>query len=225
MDCALNDCSLFLKSANQREVYPALVLFPPETETALSYNGDISVTNIIIAQHGSNSHRLYGDKGISLTSTEGVGKNQDSPGVAVHEEDETAKYTSHEVILKNQNPKRVSEYNGGQSRSHISVVRIKPHLRWWLVQSLLPPINLSRWDALDQLGEGIESLKEAPLSFGVPVLKRAAMPFIALTRTVSKTQYVEVSPGIYFLDQFATEIGEGAWTLSNDGKSLDWPLN
>ncbi|GMI88437.1 hypothetical protein like AT3G19780 [Hibiscus trionum] len=289
MDCTLNDCSLILKSANQREVYPALMLFPAETETVISYTGDISVANIIkfIAHHGSNSHHLYSEKGILLTRTEGGENNQDSTRVAGHEEAQSAKDKFHEVILKNQSPKRVAKYNGGKSRSYVSVVSNKATSEV-VVGSILTatdkllevvPFDNSkivivkadeengfqglifnkpiRWDALDQLEEGLEFLKEAPLYFGGPVLRRG-MPLVALTRTVNETRRVEVSPGIYFLDQFATvanieklkagnqsindywfffgytgwgwrqmfqEIEEGGWTVSNDDKSLDWPLN
>ncbi|MBA0843182.1 hypothetical protein Goarm_000393 [Gossypium armourianum] len=294
MDCTLNDCSLILKSVNQREVYPALMLFPAETEAVISYNGDVSVANIIkfIAHHGSNSHHLYGEKGILLATAEAV-KNQailkDSSGVSANEEGQFPKDKFHEVILKNQNPKRVaySKYNGGKSRSPMSVGSHKATFKV-VVGSILTatdklleviPFDNSkiiivtadeetgfqglifnkqiRWDALDELEEGLEFLKEAPVSFGGPVLRRG-MPFVTLSRRVSEVQYVEVLPGIYFLDQFATvanieklkagnqsmsdywfffgytgwgwhqliqEIREGAWTVSDDNESLDWPLN
>ncbi|KAK8656540.1 hypothetical protein V6N13_098487 [Hibiscus sabdariffa] len=290
MDCTLNDCSLILKSANRREVYPALILFPAESETVISYDGDISVANILkfIANHGSNSHYHYSEKGILLTRTEIDGKNQDSPRVAAHEEGQSVKDKFHEVILKNQNPKKVATYNGGNSGSYISVVSSKATFEV-VVGSILTatdkllevvPFDNSkivivkadeetgfqglifnkqiRWDALDQLVQGIEFLKEAPLSFGGPVLRRGGMPLVALTRIVNETRYAEVCPGTYFLDQFAIvanieklkagsqsindywfffgytswgwhqllqEVGEGAWTVSNDNKSLDWPLN
>ncbi|XWS54320.1 hypothetical protein CRYUN_Cryun10bG0079900 [Craigia yunnanensis] len=293
MDCTLNDCSLILKSVNQRDVYPTLVLFPAETETAVSYEGDMSVANIIkfIAHHGSNSHHHFSEKGILLTITEGGGSNQDlfkdSPGVAAHEEAPSAKDKFHEVILKNQNPKKVAKYNGGRSRSPISTGSHKATSKV-VVGSILTATNkllnvipfdksriiivkadedtgfqglifnkLIRWDSLDEFEEGLGFLKESPLSFGGPVLRRG-MPLVALTRRVSENQYLEVLPGIYFLDQLATlanieelkagnqslseywfffgytgwgwhqlfdEIGEGAWTVSNDSKSLDWPLN
>ncbi|KAK9000843.1 hypothetical protein V6N11_081327 [Hibiscus sabdariffa] len=109
---------------------------PAEAETVISYNGDISVANILkfIANHGR----------ILLTRAKVDGKNQDSPRVAAHEEGQSAKDKFHQVILKNQNPKKVATYNGGNSGSYISITRAKPHLRWWLVQSLLPRINFSR---------------------------------------------------------------------------------
>ncbi|XVE92887.1 hypothetical protein REPUB_Repub01dG0142400 [Reevesia pubescens] len=241
MDCTLNDCSLILKSVNQREVYPALMLFPAETETAVSYEGDMSVANIIkfIAHHGSNSHHLFSEKGILLTTTEGGGRNQDlhkdPSGVAANEEGPFAKDKFHEVILKNQNPKRVAKYNGGKSRSPLSTATgSHKAISKVVVGSILTattkllnviPFDKSRiiivradedtgfqglifnkqisWDNLDELEEGSEFLKEAPLSFGGPVLRRG-MPLVALTRRVSENQYVEVLPGIYFLDQLAT---------------------
>ncbi|XWS63326.1 hypothetical protein CRYUN_Cryun06bG0085600 [Craigia yunnanensis] len=293
MDCTLNDCSLILKSINQREVYPALILFPAEIETTVSYEGDMSVANIIkfIAHHGSNSHHLFSEKGILLTTAEGGGRNhdlfKDSSEVAAHEEGSSAKEKFHEVILKTQNPKRVAKYNGGKSRLPMSTSSHKATSKV-VVGSILTatnkhlnviPFDKSRiiivkadedtgflglifnkqikWDSLDQLEEGLEFLKEAPLSLGGPVIRRG-MPLVALTRRVSENQYLEVLPGIYFLDQLATvanieelkagnqsvndywfffgytgwgwhqlfdEIGEGAWAVSNDNKSLDWPLN
>ncbi|XP_022763966.1 LOW QUALITY PROTEIN: uncharacterized protein LOC111309235 [Durio zibethinus] len=294
MDCTLNDCSLILKSVNKREVYPSLMIFPAETETAVSYEGDMSVANIIkfIADHGHNSRHLFSEKGILLTTAEGGGgikvyswiHLELRPMRKVHLQDKF-----HEVILKNQNPKRVAKYNGGKSRSPISTgTRSHKATSKVVVGSILMATDklLSviafdksriiivkaeedtgflglifnkqiRWDNLDELEEGFEFLKEAPLSFGGPVLRRG-MPFVALTRRVSENQYLEVLPGIYFLDQLATvanieelkagnqsindywfffgytswgwhqlfdEIGEGAWTISNDNKSLDWPAN
>ncbi|KAK6282093.1 hypothetical protein POUND7_015918 [Theobroma cacao] len=294
MDCTLNDCSLILKSVNKREVYPALILFPAETETAVSYEGDMSVANIIkfIAHHGSNSRHVLSEKGILWTSTEGGGRNQDlfkdSSGAAAHEEGPSAKDKYHEVILKNQNPKRVTKYNGRRSRFPTPTGSLKATSNKVVVGSILSatdkllnviPFHKSsiiivkadedagfqgliinkqiRWDSLSELDEGLEFLKEAPLSFGGPVLRRG-MPLVALTRSISETQYLEVLPGIYFLDQLATvakieelkarnqsiddhwfffgytswgwhqlfdEINEGAWTVSNEGNSLDWPLS
>ncbi|XVF66972.1 hypothetical protein PTKIN_Ptkin10aG0082900 [Pterospermum kingtungense] len=292
MDCTLNDCSLILKSLNQREVYPTMMLFPAQTETAVSYEGDMSVANIIkfIASHGSNSHHLLNEKGLLLTTIEG-GRNQglvqDSSGVTAHEDGTSAKDKFHEVILKNQNPKKVAKYNGGRSRSPISTGSHKATSKVVVGSTLTAtdklvdaiPFDKSRiiivkadedtgfvglifnklirWDSLDELQEGFGFLKEAPLSFGGPVLRRG-MPLVALTRRVGENGYLEVLPSIYFLDQFATlanieelkagnqslsdywfflgytgwgwhqlfhEIGEGAWTVSNETKSLDWPSN
>lgn len=49
----------------QREVYPALMLFPAERKNAVPYHGDMAVADIIkfISDHGSNSHHLIRSKG------------------------------------------------------------------------------------------------------------------------------------------------------------------
>lgn len=54
----------------QREVYPALVLFPAERKNAISFKGDISVADVIkfIADHGNNSHDLLNENGNIFSS-------------------------------------------------------------------------------------------------------------------------------------------------------------
>lgn len=49
----------------QREVYPALLLFPAESRNAVLYDGDMCVADIIrfIADQGSNSRNLISNKG------------------------------------------------------------------------------------------------------------------------------------------------------------------
>lgn len=49
----------------QREIYPALVLFPAERKNAVLYEGHVSVTDIInfIADHGSDLHHLIRENG------------------------------------------------------------------------------------------------------------------------------------------------------------------
>ncbi|XP_054825779.1 uncharacterized protein LOC129323201 isoform X2 [Prosopis cineraria] len=60
-----------------------------------------------------------------------------------------------------------------------------------------------KWSALPELGEGFEMLKEAPLSFGGPVVK-SGMPFLSLTRNAFVNSLPEILPGVYFLDHLAT---------------------
>lgn len=52
----------------QREVYPALLLFPAEKKNAVLYEGDMAVTEIFkfMADHGSNSDDLISQKGNSI---------------------------------------------------------------------------------------------------------------------------------------------------------------
>ncbi|VYS57953.1 unnamed protein product [Arabidopsis thaliana] len=61
MDCTLNDCSLILKSINQREVYPSLILFPAERNKVTPYEGESSVTDIteFLARHANNSREFF----------------------------------------------------------------------------------------------------------------------------------------------------------------------
>lgn len=67
IDCTLNDCSSLLKSLNQKELYPALLLFPAgKKDDPIAYEGDISVNEVIefLASYGSVSSHLYRIRGI-----------------------------------------------------------------------------------------------------------------------------------------------------------------
>ncbi|VVA98258.1 unnamed protein product [Arabis nemorensis] len=61
MDCTLNDCSLILKTINQREVYPSLILFPAERNKVIPYDGETSVTDIteFLAHHANNCREFF----------------------------------------------------------------------------------------------------------------------------------------------------------------------
>ncbi|PHT89177.1 hypothetical protein T459_04290 [Capsicum annuum] len=59
------------------------------------------------------------------------------------------------------------------------------------------------WDSLDELEDGLQLLKEAPLSFGGPVMQ-LGMPFVAFSRKYIVNQSMEVLPNVFFLDQRAT---------------------
>lgn len=63
--------------------------------------------------------------------------------------------------------------------------------------------KLISWDSISELEEGLESLKEAPISYGGPVIT-TGLPLVSLTRQFSRDVHPEVLPNIYFLDQFAT---------------------
>ncbi|KAK4562480.1 hypothetical protein RGQ29_005108 [Quercus rubra] len=62
----------------QREVYPALILFPAESQNAILYDGDMAVADIIrfIADQGSNSRNLISNKGIIWNVAKRGGGNQ-----------------------------------------------------------------------------------------------------------------------------------------------------
>lgn len=149
----------------------------------------------------------------------------------IHEEAPVAKEKQHEVLLKNRNPKRAYKYNRirsyTSSRSHEAAYHVVVGSILVATDKLLDahPFDKStilivkadqatgfhgliinkhiNWESLNELAEGVDHLKEAPLSFGGPVVKRGK-PLVALTRRVFKDQHPEVLPGVYFLDQSAT---------------------
>ncbi|KAM3705711.1 hypothetical protein ACJW31_03G100200 [Castanea mollissima] len=237
MDCTLNDCSLILKSMDQREVYPALILFPAESRNAVLYDGDMSVADIIrfIADQGSNSHNLIGNKGIIWNVAKRGGRNQnpfkEASPTEIHDEISTSKYKSHEVLSKDRELERVGEYNQIKSHTSKDLHKSAPHVVAGSVlvatEKLLgvQPFDKSvilivkadqingfqgliinkhiRWESLHELEERFEKLKEAPLSFGGPLMIRG-MPLVSITRSATKDQYPEVLPGVYFVDQVAT---------------------
>lgn len=63
--------------------------------------------------------------------------------------------------------------------------------------------KLISWDYITGLEEGLESLKNAPLSYGGPVMTHG-LPLVSLTRQSFKNEHPEILPDIYFLDQLAT---------------------
>ncbi|KAF8389584.1 hypothetical protein HHK36_024100 [Tetracentron sinense] len=226
-----------LKSLDQRERYPALILFPAERKNAVSYQGDVAVTNVIkfLADQGSNSRHLNGDEGILWSGEDKGGRNRNLIKAAlttsIHEDTPAAKGNYHEVLLNNRTPTR--EIKDNPIRSHTSNDLHEPATHV-VVGSVLnatdrllnaPPFDKStvlivkadhvsgfqgliinkhiKWDILQELDEGLELLKQAPLSFGGPLIAHG-MPLVSLTRGITKERYPEVLPSVYFLDQFAT---------------------
>ncbi|XP_068495966.1 uncharacterized protein [Phaseolus vulgaris] len=117
LDCTLNDCDLILKSLDQREVYPALILFPAEKKKPLLYEGDMAVIGVMkfVAEHGSNFHKLIRDKVAVLWQSERAGKNQNL----------------YDALLTDLNPELLqshSKYHGapGHDRMLDQVVRPNP---------------------------------------------------------------------------------------------------
>ncbi|KAK9935730.1 hypothetical protein M0R45_022816 [Rubus argutus] len=201
LDCTLNDCSLIMKSMNQVGVYPTLVLFPAEKKHALPYEGDLAVTEVFkfMADHGSNSHHLTSEKGILWTVAKKRGSNQEFFKVQSSDIHEQSKDNKILIVKADQ----VTGFQGLIINKHI------------------------RWDALPELGEGLEMLAEAPLSFGGPLIKRGK-PLVALTQRFIKDEYPEILPGVAFLDQSATiqkikELKLGNQSVMTTGFSLDWP--
>lgn len=138
-----------------------------------------------------------------------------------NEETPVLKKIPHQVILKSVN-------NGNHIKSHTSVVVVGSVLISTDKINMYPFENSKilivkadegigfqgviinkhiRWESLNNLDEGLEFLKQSPLSFGGPLIQRG-MPLVGLTRTSVK--YPEIQPGVHFLDQKAivSEIEE-----------------
>ncbi|XP_076885601.1 uncharacterized protein LOC143535143 [Bidens hawaiensis] len=71
------------------------------------------------------------------------------------------------------------------------------------------------WDIMEPIEEGLDPLKDAPLSYG-GFLMAPKLPLVALTRVRDK--HPEVLPGVYFLDPLAT------LNLRQNLESHDWPV-
>lgn len=221
MDCTLNDCRWILKSLVEREVYPHLLLFPAGSKNAIIYEGDFSVSRIVkfLVDCGA----LVWEKGIPLAGDHQRGNISKLAPVS--------QITYHEVLLKERLQKTAAE--NGQitdhfltgphetnpkvvcgsilsatdkllnahpfSESKILVVKADENTGF---QGLIFNKHLN-WNSLQELEDGLQLLKEAPLSYGGPVMERE-MPLVALCRHPEKDQGLEVLPGMYFLDQMKT---------------------
>ncbi|XP_057482113.1 uncharacterized protein LOC130769028 isoform X3 [Actinidia eriantha] len=117
MDCTLNECSLILRSAGQGELYPSLLLFPAERKNAVSYEGDVAVSDItkFIFDHGNNAPNLFKENGILQTKLEEESRKQnlyeDASQIATHKAALSYKNKHHEVLLKYRAQEKVVRYN------------------------------------------------------------------------------------------------------------------
>lgn len=231
LDCTLNDCHLVLKSVDQRDVYPALVLFPAEKKEPLLYEGDVAVVDVMkfVAEHGNNFNHLIKDKVLWLSET--VIRNQNLHGTLQPDVLEESLHTRNKydgALGQDKIPNQVVEPNMINLPVSNGWQETLPHV---VVGSVLiatekllgvEPFGGSKIliVAADQgtgfqgliinkhlkwtnLEEDLEKLKEAPLSLGGPVVK-TGMPLLSLTRTVSGYNLPEILPGIYFLDYVVT---------------------
>ncbi|XP_004136136.1 uncharacterized protein LOC101215020 isoform X1 [Cucumis sativus] len=252
MDCTLNDCSSILKSFDQREVYPALLLFPAARKKAILYKGDLSVTDVIkfVAEQGSNAQHLINQNGILLTVADNrIGSTksfEDSRPTHSQEKDSILIEKYHEVLVRDrkvENAMRFSHINlhitndEDESLPHIGVGtmliatdKLVGSQLFDNAQILIVKADQTigfhgliinkhiKWDTLQDMGEGLDILNEAPLSLGGPLIKRK-MPLVMLTQKVFKDLQPEILPGIYFLNQVATlheieEIKSGNHSVS-----------
>ncbi|KAI3982908.1 hypothetical protein MKX01_010391 [Papaver californicum] len=232
IDCTLNDCSSLLKLMGQRELYPALILFPALRKSAVSYQGDASVADIIkfVADHGSNSHHLSRDKGFLWTGGQEQGMNQVPlfDLSSVHNVDLTENSESHEVLLNNRIPARnielsqsigshpsVELHSGAILISTDKLLNASPfeQSKILIVQAdqqtgfhgLIINKHIN-WDSLQGLETGFDLVKQAQLSFGGPLVA-PEMPLVSLSRKSTAPRdvgYKEIFPSVYFVNHLAT---------------------
>ncbi|CAI9102613.1 OLC1v1000911C2 [Oldenlandia corymbosa var. corymbosa] len=221
MDCTLNDCSLMLKTTVQREVYPSVVLFPAGQKNAIIYKGDVAVFDVI--KFLSDEGTLVNEKGVPWL---GVEQGGDVSGT-----DPIYPPTYHEVLLKDQTSEMVvTQHRRGHSLSglHESTPQVLTGSILTATDKLMNahPFDESRilivkvdeamgfeglilnkhihWESLEELDENMKMLKDAPLSYGGPVMKHG-MPLVALAQASKINQHVqEILPDVYFFDQPAT---------------------
>ncbi|XP_058097937.1 uncharacterized protein LOC131242956 [Magnolia sinica] len=234
MDCTLNDCSALLKSMGQRELYPALMLFPAEKKDAVSYQGDISVAKIIefIAAHGTNSHHLSQNKGILWTGTRGGGNMDelhDASSSSIHETT-AVKGDYHEVLL-NSTPKQRDKHHSIRLHTSDGFQEGSQHVGIGSVLTATDKLlNASPFDKskviivkADQ-NEGFQGLiinkrikwdVLPDLEEEFAPLKQArlsfggpviapGMPLVSFTRRANEAGYLEIFPSFYYGDQLAT---------------------
>ncbi|KAL4038975.1 hypothetical protein IC575_002617 [Cucumis melo] len=252
MDCTLNDCSSILKSFDQREVYPALLLFPAARKKAILYKGDLAVTDVIrfVAEQGSNAQHLINQNGILLTMPDNrIGSTksfEDARPTHSQEKDNIPIEKYHEVLVRDrkvESAMRFSHINlhitndEDESLPHIGVGtmliatdKLVGSQLFDNAQILIVKADQTigfhgliinkhiKWDSLQDMGEGLGILNEAPLSLGGPLIKRK-MPLVTLTQKAFKDLQPEILPGIYFLNQVATlheieEIKSGNHSVS-----------
>lgn len=60
-----------------------------------------------------------------------------------------------------------------------------------------------KWDILPEVDQGFTSLKQAPLSFGGPVVA-PDMPLVSFARKATEVGYLKIVPSFYYGDQMAT---------------------
>ncbi|XP_074294576.1 uncharacterized protein LOC141622440 [Silene latifolia] len=218
IDCTLNDCGWILKSAGQREVYPTLLLFPAKKKTAIPFNGNMIVTDVIkfLASHGVSSEHLARQKGTLWT--EGIiPKNAYSKSPPPEEINHVRPSipdikSQNQAILEPDGKEGSRNLAAGSfliaserltglnpfSQAKILIVGANPDLGF---QGLIVNKPISWKHVL--VPEDAELLKEAPVSFGGPVIHEGR-PLVLLTRNSSNIQHPQVIPGVYFLDQLAT---------------------
>uniref|UniRef100_A0A803LSI4 Thioredoxin domain-containing protein n=1 Tax=Chenopodium quinoa TaxID=63459 RepID=A0A803LSI4_CHEQI len=226
VDGLLPHLSLSKSVHSAKEVYPSLLLFPAERKTAIVYDGNMMVTDIIkfIANHGSRSDHLARQKGNLWTDLEERKNQDDEVRVAMSRDtkkssDVTNKYfgtNMQNAELQNsailQKPITPNPIVGSflVATEHLDDSNLFNKAKILIVgaehgvgfQGLIVNKPIPSWDSLPRLRD-VKLLEGALVSFGGPVIQQE-MPLVSLARISFNNQYPQVLPGVYLLDQLET---------------------
>ncbi|XP_057545359.1 uncharacterized protein LOC130824390 isoform X1 [Amaranthus tricolor] len=225
IDCTLNDCSWILKSIGQREVYPILVLFPAERKTAIVYDGNMMVADILkfISNHGSKSHNLAKLKGTLWTEFLEKEKHNENFRAAFKsvDSDVNDKYfgtiaqnaEEQKPVIKLEEQAALRDVTFGSFLIATELLsELNPFFKARILivgavhdvgfQGLIINKPINSWNLLPQFHDA-KLLEAAHVSFGGPVIHQE-MPLVSLTKISFNDQHPQVLPGVYFLDQLET---------------------
>ncbi|XP_044971284.1 uncharacterized protein LOC123431665 isoform X1 [Hordeum vulgare subsp. vulgare] len=211
MDCTTNDCHHLLKSADKEEFYPTVLLFPAENKSAISYEGGISVGNLIefLELHASNSRHMLEYKGF-LRKKRMVMQHEAPQMVRFHINDKSG--SSVGSVPPSQPEKRKVHIITGSilsatkklgaavpfDNARVLIVSADPHEGF---HGLIINKRLS-WDAFKNLDSSLEPIKLAPLFYGGPVVVQG-YHLVSLSRATLEG-YTQVIPNLYYGNIIAT---------------------
>lgn len=213
MDCTTNDCHHLLKSSGKEEFYPTVLLFPAEKKSAISYEGGMSVANLIefLESHASNSHHMSGYIGFLRKK---MVTRHDAPApqsFQFHISDKNSSSVGHQSHPSHSERGKVHIVTGSIltateklgaavpfDNAQVLIVSADSHEGF---HGLIINKRLS-WGAFKNLDSSMEPIKLAPFFYGGPVVVQG-YHLVSLSRVVFEG-YAQVIPGLYYGNIIAT---------------------
>lgn len=212
MDCTANECHQLLKLAGKEELYPTVLLFPAENKSAISFEGGISVGNLIefLESHTSNSRHILEYKGF-LWKKRMVRQHEAPQTIQFHINDKSSSSVGSHPLPSHSEKREVhivtgsilsaTEKLGGTvpfDNARVLIVSADPHQGFY---GLIINHRLS-WDTFKNLDSSMEPIMLAPLFYGGPVVVQG-YHLVSLSR-VSMEGYTQVIPHLYYGNIIAT---------------------
>uniref|UniRef100_A0ACD5TNU9 Uncharacterized protein n=2 Tax=Avena sativa TaxID=4498 RepID=A0ACD5TNU9_AVESA len=211
MDCTANECHRLLKLAGKEDVYPTVLLFPAENKSAISFEGGISMGNLIefLESHASNSRHIFEYKGY-LRKKRMVMQYDAPQTIQFHINDKSSgSVDSHlpshpekrEVHIVTGSILSATEKLGGTvpfDNARVLIVSADSQEGFY---GLIINKRLS-WDAFKNLDSSMEPIKLAPVFYGGPVVVQG-YHLVSLSR-VALEGYTQVIPNLYYGNIIAT---------------------